>query len=105
MDPNRLNGMLLDIAKTYTDENDPAYRQKIKEIVDHAFDANDGYPPVSYTHLDVYKRQSQPYCVPVSAFAFRLGWLFSALSYGAVPYTAFLIALSGRCLLYTSRCV
>ena len=32
----------------------------------------------------------------MSAFAFRLGWLFPALSYGAVPYVAFLIALSGR---------
>ena len=50
--------------------------------------------PIAFRRLTAF----QPYCVPVSAFAFRLGWLFSALSYGAVPYTAFLIALSGRTL-------
>ena len=50
--------------------------------------------PIAFRRLTAF----QPYCVPVSAFAFRLGWLFPALSYGAVPHTAFLIALSGRTL-------
>ena len=50
--------------------------------------------PIAFRRLTAF----QPYCVPVSAFAFRLGWLFPVLSYGAVPYTAFLIALSGRTL-------
>ena len=55
--------------------------------------------PVSYTHLEVYKRQ--PY-MTVSA-VWTIADIFNGLM--ALPNMIALFALSGVCLLYTSRCV
>ena len=59
-----------------------------------------GYTAVSYTHLDVYKRQAQPYAgltVPVDITDF-----YQAVEARKVP---FFLSFLYCCLLYTSRCV
>ena len=66
------------------------------------------FTPVSYTHLDVYKRQVQ--CLPVQLSVLRVaidptivGGLVSKLSCGR-SFAIFNRNI-GICLLYTSRCV
>ena len=65
--------------------------------------------PVSYTHLDVYKRQERRIALPA-------GWWFDlnhgvwvqggrVLHYAAAADELPLFARDGACLLYTSRCV
>ena len=54
---------------------------------------------VSYTHLDVYKRQVGDYTTAAQAFSAAT----QDASY-ATPFKAYL-GLGNACLLYTSRCV
>ena len=71
-------------------ENKPTNRERLREITD-------GIEPVSYTHLDVYKRQA--FCLPV----------MMSLSVTRKRSTHLLLSVcmgrSSSCLLYTSRCV
>ena len=61
--------------------------------------------PVSYTHLDVYKRQVESF----SETAKLYNWAYNNFSMRQVAATDELyrqpVALSKHCLLYTSRCV
>ena len=57
--------------------------------------------PVSYTHLDVYKRQVQSSQMPAALFTITF-------LVGAIMFVLGLARLGGIvnfCLLYTSRCV
>ena len=60
--------------------------------------------PVSYTHLDVYKRQA---CanekIPIPEPNFSAGKVSDAIAKQHVAVNA--LALPSSCLLYTSRCV
>ena len=83
--------------------------------------ARQGYGPVSYTHLDVYKRQGQtrgdwPYSVAEHSllveeiFTRQTGesakWRLAALLHDAPEYViGDMISPVKACLLYTSRCV
>ena len=76
-----------------------------------------GFPSVSYTHLDVYKRQE--FCrrgldtaaVDTAAYSEVLAQCYVETDAAAVDADevadalARLSALASRCLLYTSRCV
>ena len=44
------------VEGTFTDEKIAAWDERLKTVFNRGF--WDGYYPVSYTHLDVYKRQS-----------------------------------------------
>ena len=57
-----------------------------------------GCPPVSYTHLDVYKRQGQAVLAELFLQLFRL--FFVVLLLGLLNEGKHI-----ACLLYTSRCV
>ena len=74
------------------------------------------FAPVSYTHLDVYKRQAHHRSVqftrpvregtvaPDLQFQFRLAAVACGL--GEIGYSKMLLTPQfGPCLLYTSRCV
>ena len=66
----------------------------------------DGYFPVSYTHLDVYKRQQQHNLQEIVLFLTCAYMLLKMLLSKPYPILKGIIAkLSLRCLLYTSRCV
>ena len=71
-----------------------------------------GFVPVSYTHLDVYKRQEQDFIVDDTTL-FRVvlyllvvftEQLFAALVSSGGNRRLPLAALNNRCLLYTSFC-
>ena len=74
---------------------------------DHAGGWHDD-APVSYTHLDVYKRQGVEIGTLGAAYREKLGYL--PQEFGFYPeftvqdYLEYMAALKG-CLLYTSRCV
>ena len=55
-----------------------------------------GYRPVSYTHLDVYKRQMLFLSVAFAFYFFDISLVFQ---------DEFIVRSCGDCLLYTSRCV
>ena len=69
--------------------------------------------PVSYTHLDVYKRQLQDSAPPLppdrvhAVLTQELGprWRRRFASFDDTPVAAASIGQVHRCLLYTSRCV
>ena len=59
--------------------------------------AADRYGPVSYTHLDVYKRQTPEDIVILLRSPGPVLWAYTqALNEAGIPW---------HCLLYTSRCV
>ena len=57
--------------------------------------------PVSYTHLDVYKRQAVGGAAAAAAFAGETGRMIALKRISAYPYQC--ITESVDCLLYTSR--
>ena len=57
--------------------------------------------PVSYTHLDVYKRQLRYHCFFLPSSNFSYGNSIN----NDVPFSQRTNAVVGSCLLYTSRCV
>ena len=70
----------------------------LKDLERGNFDSIGKPEPVSYTHLDVYKRQPQP-----SLETGAQAWILA----GGAHHTAFSYDLTVEpvCLLYTSRCV
>ena len=65
--------------------------------------------PVSYTHLDVYKRQPETFIEPlgeaIGDAAPLVLWYVAQLANDDTPGTEYCWAESVVCLLYTSRCV
>ena len=75
-------------------------RYKLEQITEK-IEKNNDLIPVSYTHLDVYKRQLHNYFFMKSVDMVREGGLVAFITSQGV-----LNAEQGRpCLLYTSRCV
>ena len=58
---------------------------------------------VSYTHLDVYKRQPEPHSGSANSWHWSSRWSCSSSTHR--PLRSCGSALTGCCLLYTSRCV
>ena len=86
---DRLDGARLDLLLVMT-----LFVVQGDDLIDLVADAEDGVP-VSYTHLDVYKRQPYNNTVEVSD---------SAVKYVRAQFDNAIHELE-NCLLYTSRCV
>ena len=72
------------------------YCNRISMMVDGKIEALDTPQPVSYTHLDVYKRQT------LDIYNHIISSSYFGIRFIATVCAAFMV---NGCLLYTSRCV
>ena len=96
---NELGVDVVSLETCFFPENDQDFLKKLKDqIIEFGLDPVVAWGhPVSYTHLDVYKRQVQN---PASSKFVGLKNYFDIFK-----DPRFITALRNTCLLYTSRCV
>ena len=93
----------INLLEGYGNDNPGSKSQGMKQLMAGGGVALVGITPVSYTHLDVYKRQVQQ--IPIDALHPFTNHPFKVLDDEAMTRTVESIAQYGVCLLYTSRCV